>query len=102
MTPIPRTIPLGYLFSLLPDLVQPEAVEDLRQLRQATPGLTSGEIIAAVRARDWLTPFQADRLLQGRGASLFVANGRYVLQDLLGRGGQAAVYKARDRPLNRT
>jgi len=44
--------------------------------------------------RGWLTPYQADLLLKGRGAELRV--GRYVVLDLLGEGGVGRVFQARD------
>ena len=42
--------------------------------------------------REWLTPFQVKRLLQGRGNELVV--GSYVLQARLGEGGMGQVYRA--------
>lgn len=49
--------------------------------------------------RGWLTSFQANCLLQGRGADL--ALGPYVLLERLGEGGNGQVFKARHRSLNR-
>jgi hypothetical protein len=45
--------------------------------------------------RNWLTPFQVEELLQGRGAELVL--GQYVLLDRLDEGGMGQVYKAQDR-----
>lgn len=50
--------------------------------------------------RGWLTGYQANQLLQGRGAELVL--GPYVLLDRLGQGGMGQVFKARHRLMNRT
>lgn len=42
--------------------------------------------------RQWLTPFQVKRLLQGRGNELVL--GSYVLQEPLGEGGMGRVYRS--------
>jgi WD40 repeat protein/tRNA A-37 threonylcarbamoyl transferase component Bud32 len=47
----------------------------------------------------WLTPYQAQEISQGRGASLVV--GPYVLLEPLGVGGMGQVFKARHRLMNR-
>lgn len=44
--------------------------------------------------REWLSPFQARRLLQGRGRDLVV--GSYVLLDPIGEGAMGRVYRARN------
>ena len=44
--------------------------------------------------REWLTPFQARRLLQGRGWELLL--GSYVIVDWIGEGGMGRVYRARN------
>ncbi len=47
----------------------------------------------------WLTPFQINRLLQGRGRELVL--GPYVLLERLGEGGMGQVFKARQVRLDR-
>jgi serine/threonine-protein kinase len=48
--------------------------------------------------REWLTPFQVRRLLQGRGRELFL--GSYVLVEPIGEGGMGRVYRARNWKLD--
>jgi serine/threonine-protein kinase len=49
--------------------------------------------------RGWLTPFQAEQLLLGKGRKLRL--GPYVLLDQLGEGGMGRVFKARHRLMRR-
>ena len=49
--------------------------------------------------RDWLTAFQVNQLLQGRGFDLVV--GPYILLERLGEGGTGWVFKARHQHMNR-
>src|SRR5207237_7274826 len=49
--------------------------------------------------RDWLTPFQVNQLLQGKGRDLTL--GPYVLLERIGEGGMGAVYKARNQFMKR-
>jgi len=49
--------------------------------------------------RGWVTPFQANLLLQGRGADL--AQGSYLVLERLGQGATGQVFKALHRGMNR-
>lgn len=49
--------------------------------------------------REWLTPYQVNQLILGRGASLVL--GPYVLLERLGAGHLGQVYKAQHRRMNR-
>jgi WD40 repeat protein/tRNA A-37 threonylcarbamoyl transferase component Bud32 len=49
--------------------------------------------------RGWLTPYQVNLVLQGRGAELVL--GSYVLLERLGEGGMGQVFKARHQVMNR-
>src|SRR5262249_40076838 len=49
--------------------------------------------------RDWLTPFQGDTLVTGKGKDLVL--GPYELLQRIGQGGMGEVFKARHRLLNR-
>jgi serine/threonine protein kinase/N-acetylneuraminic acid mutarotase len=50
--------------------------------------------------RDWLTPFQANQLLLGRGEELLL--GPYRILDRLGEGGMGQVFKAHHVSMDRT
>jgi serine/threonine protein kinase len=49
--------------------------------------------------RGWLTPYQVNQLVQGRGPQLVV--GAYLLVERLGEGGAGQVFKARHQKMNR-
>lgn len=78
-------------------LVEPDETPRLELLRTefTDPDLLAEELVR----RQWLTSFQAERLLQGREGELVL--GPYVLLELLGEGGMGRVFKARHRLMNR-
>jgi serine/threonine protein kinase len=57
-------------------------------------------LAGALLRSDWLTPYQVNQLLLGRGAELTV--GPYLLLERLGEGGAGQVFKALHQRLNRT
>src|SRR3984885_1141362 len=74
------------------EAAQLEEVKSL-QIRFPDPKALAGELIR----RGWLTTYQANQLLQGRGKELVL--GSYLLLERLGEGGMGEVFKARNRKL---
>jgi serine/threonine protein kinase len=70
-------------------------LKDLPRLRLADPRA----LAKALLQRGWLTPYQANQLLQGRGGELVL--GSYLLLERLGTGGTGVVFKARHQKLQR-
>ncbi len=80
-------------------ILDPAQVEEVRLLLPryaANPRGLAGELLN----RDWLTPFQINRLFARRGAELL--QGSYVLLERIGEGGMGQVFKARHWKLGRT
>lgn len=56
-------------------------------------------LVAELVKRRWLTTYQAEEVVAGRGQALVL--GPYLLLDLLGQGGMGQVFKARHRLMKR-
>jgi serine/threonine protein kinase len=74
-------------------LLEPAQLEELSR-----GGTGQGEeprvLASSLIERGWLTPYQANLLLRGRGQELLL--GSYVLLERIGEGGMGAVFKARN------
>ncbi len=79
-------------------LLGPAQREQLAALQQQYREVKAlaGELVR----RGWLTPFQANQLAAGKAAELVLD--QYLLLDRLGQGGMGAVYRARQRSVQRT
>src|SRR5262249_40218929 len=57
------------------------------------------ELAKELIRRGWLTPYQVNQVLQGRGSEL--VQGPYLLLERLGEGGTGQVFKVRQQKLKR-
>jgi eukaryotic-like serine/threonine-protein kinase len=77
----------------------------LEQLNEVVVGHLQGRFADAralakeLLKRNWLTPYQVNQLMQGRGQELHL--GPYLLLERLGEGGAGQVFKARHQKMNR-
>jgi serine/threonine-protein kinase len=78
-------------------LLDHRELEQLASFQEAFP--TPGAFAEELSRRGWLTPFQTEHLLLGRGRRLRL--GQYVLLAPLGQGGMGQVFKARHRLMRR-
>jgi formylglycine-generating enzyme required for sulfatase activity/serine/threonine protein kinase len=78
-------------------LLSPERRQELPALQAAFPDARG--LARELVKRGWLTPFQVNQLMQGRGGDLVM--GPYVLLERLGEGGMGQVFKAHHTFLNR-
>jgi serine/threonine protein kinase/WD40 repeat protein len=81
------------------ELLSPPRWEELSRLDPKTRFANARDLARELMRRDWLTPYQVNQLLQGRGDDLVL--GSYVLLERLGEGGAGQVFKARHRKMDR-
>jgi serine/threonine protein kinase len=72
-------------------------LQEVRKLQHLGPG--PRRLAQELLRRGWLTAYQVNQLLQGRGPDLVL--GSYVLLERLGEGGTGQVFKARHQGLDR-
>jgi serine/threonine-protein kinase len=80
------------------ELLEPDQFAELTRSSLFRRG-DARSIAQEMITRDWLTPFQANHLLNNDGGNLIL--GPYVLIDRLGSGGTGQVFKARHRTMRR-
>jgi serine/threonine protein kinase/Leucine-rich repeat (LRR) protein len=78
-------------------LLDPEQLEELKSFQDRF--LESKALAGDLIQRGWLTPYQANQLLNGKGQELVL--GSHILLERLGEGGMGQVFKARHRNLGR-
>jgi formylglycine-generating enzyme required for sulfatase activity/tRNA A-37 threonylcarbamoyl transferase component Bud32 len=77
-------------------ILSPEQAQEAERLAaDAGPAVAVAELVR----RGWLTSFQAEELLEGRGGALVID--KYVLLDRLGEGGMGEVFRARHKVMKR-
>lgn len=78
-------------------LLTPAQFDDVARKMESKP-LDARTLAHNLIETGWLTPYQVNQLLQGRGKSLLL--GSYIVLERLGEGGMGEVFKARHRHLN--
>ncbi len=78
-------------------LLGPEQCQELNQLRETASN--ARELALELLRRGWLTVYQINQILQGKGSALTI--GPFVLLERIGEGGMGQVFKARQKVLNR-
>ena len=101
---VPPAVGLGTTLAIINCLRDIRALE-MAQLNELSVAqlhdkFADGQALARYTLeRDWLTPYQVNLLLQGRGAELVL--GPYLLLERLGEGGAGQVFKARHQKMDR-
>jgi serine/threonine protein kinase len=80
------------------EFLTPSQVQQLEE-SSLTKSTDAGALARELVDRNWLTAYQVNALLQGRGAELVL--GPYRILDWLGQGGMGQVFKARHASMDR-
>jgi serine/threonine protein kinase len=78
-------------------LLEREQLDEVAQLQALCPEPRA--LARELIQRGWLSPYQVNQLLQGRGKDLVL--GSYILLERIGEGGMGQVFKARNWKLGR-
>ncbi|MBY0524766.1 MAG: serine/threonine protein kinase [Gemmataceae bacterium] len=78
--------------------LEPGQLRKLQRVSEAR-GLDAHGMAQYALSRNWLTPFQVNQILAGRGQGLHL--GPYIILERLGEGGMAQVFKARHHLIDR-
>src|SRR5437870_5790488 len=78
-------------------ILDPEQREEVVRLQSGLRD--SRELAVELLRREWLTAFQINQILQGKGAGLTL--GPFILLERIGEGGMGQVFKARQKMLDR-
>jgi serine/threonine-protein kinase len=79
------------------DILEPAQANELAA--QVNAGAELKGLLRELVGAGWLTPYQLNQLLHGRGKQLVI--GSYVILERVGEGGMGQVFKARHRLMNR-